>query len=278
MLSPQQAGELLAKLREGGITTDVIHWTLDGEPFVNRDIDAICAKAIGHEFRHFIFATNGYFCSVDRLLSLPRHRAVTYQLCIDFCANPAFFERYRGTPNSWSLIRDNIAALIRDPRLGHIHVQLTDISSFKITDRVELERAFKALQDLFPWSDRLQFAQRVFHNVTGFISGILEAKAATNSHYNLCPYPWASLVIASNGDVVACCRDLDHKTVLGNLFEDDVQAIWNGDRSVALRRALLDKKPDRAVACRGCDLPYDGKKFSAGHLARTAIHRLGLLK
>ena len=38
-LTPDQADTLLAKLRAGGVQTDVIHWTLDGEPFINKEIE-----------------------------------------------------------------------------------------------------------------------------------------------------------------------------------------------------------------------------------------------
>ena len=277
-LDPEQAGLLLTKLRKGGVRTDVIHWTLDGEPFLNKQIDAICAKAIAHGFKHFIFSTNGFFSTPERIAALPRAIGVTYQLCIDFCASPEFFERHRGTQGSWQRVRDNAAAILADRRLRHVQLAITDISSFAISDPRQLRENFEALQAQFQPSERLQMSTRVFHNVTGFVPGILEAKKARSRKLNLCPYPWTSLVVASNGDVVSCCRDLQHKTVLGNLFQSDLQAIWNGEPAQALRKALAADSPGTVAACRHCDLPYDNDKFAVRHLIRTAVTRLGILK
>ena len=279
MLTPDQADTLLAKLRAGGVKTDVIHWTLDGEPFINKQIDEICARAIARGFKHFIFATNGYFVTPERAEKLPgKNQGATYTLAIDFCADKTMYETHRGTPTSWQRVHDNIAAVLANEGLGHISLKLTDISSFAVTDEQELRQRFEDLKNLFPSSKRLKVTSRVFHNAQGYIPGILEKKKARKNRYNLCPYPWTSLVVASNGDVVSCCRDLEHNTVLGNLFHEDLHPIWNGKQAMAIRSALANKRPQDIRACKGCDLPYDESKFTPRHLLKTAVNRLGIFK
>ena len=66
--------------------------------------------------------------------------------------------------------------------------------------------------------------------------------------------------------------------MLGNLFEDDLLAIWNGARAQTLRRNLIHHEPEANKACKGCDLPYDSDKFRTGHILRRAVERLGILK
>jgi hypothetical protein len=78
--------------------------------------------------------------------------------------------------------------------------------------------------------------------------------------------------------VVACCRDLRHDTVLGNLLTDSLLSVWNGPKYQQLRSALLARKPDSVGACRNCDLPYDANKFAFRHLFHIALNRLGLLR
>lgn len=277
-LSPERADILLRKLRQGGVRTDVIHLTLDGEPFVNKKIGEICARAIHHQWRHFIFSTNGYFCTPDRLALLPDHGAARYRLCIDFCADERIFETHRGTPGSWAKVRDNILGILAERRFRHISVEIADISAVALADAGGLRAQHAALRAMFPRSGRLRITSRVFHNATGFVQGILERKRTSAHRYNLCPYPWTSMVIASNGDVVACCRDLQHKTVLGNLFEQDLQGIWNGEPFQAMRRALVAAHPGAIRACAQCDLPYDQDRFSLRHLIRTGISRLGIFE
>jgi len=276
-LSPEQAGVILGKLRDGGVRTDVIHWTLDGEPFINRSIDAICSVALRHGFRYFIFSTNGYFLSPERLASLPREGGADYTLCVDFCADREYFETYRGTKTSWQRVCDNIRGALESD-LPHIRFEITDISSFTEENPDVLRERMDALRSLFP-PGRVGFRSRVFHNMAGYLPGYVERKKASgHGKYFVCPYPWASLVVASNGDVVACCRDLDHKMVMGNLFEEDLETIWRGPRYRELRTNLATRHPEANAACKNCDLPYDAEKLSPAHMIRRAVKRLGVLK
>src|SRR5690606_32247218 len=105
------------------------------------------------------------------------------------------------------------------------------------------EQRFEELKSLFPDSERVTFLRREFHNATGFVAATRLARNGRAATYRLCPYPWFSFSIACNGDVVACCRDLEHKTVLGNLLEQEFEEIWNGARYQQLRRDLVEKHP-----------------------------------
>jgi radical SAM protein with 4Fe4S-binding SPASM domain len=269
-LSPEQAETLLQKLRRGGVTTRVLHWTLDGEPFVNRKFHEICARAQAFGFDRQVFSTNGSLARHDRVRELPHRSGCRYTLCIDFAGDSAYFEQVRGTEGSWQTVLDNVRSILSDPTLEHVHVKVTDISSYGFSEPGELERRRRELVSLFEPSRRLVIVGRVFHNMAGFV----QLGKRPGKTYRVCPYPWMSLVIASNGDVVACCRDLEHKTVLGNLFEQELGEIWNGAPYQELRRRLVDKQVDQVEACRGCDLPYDGAKFGVKNLLRAAIHRL----
>ena len=144
-----------------------------------------------------------------------------------------------------------------------------------LTEEKELARRFRELRRLFPRSKRVNYYRRVFNNQTGFLS---IPKKTTSSKYRLCPYPWFSFIVASSGDVVACCRDLERKTVLGNLFETDFNDIWNGEKTRTLRRDLIEKHPERQKACAQCDMPYDASKISFRNMIRLALHRLHIFR
>lgn len=270
-LTPEQARILLSRLRDGGVKTQVLHWTLDGEPFINKRFDQLCKIAHEYRFITMVFSTNGSLATVDRLLKFPRAKGCEYTLCVDFCADKEMFETYRGTIGSWEIVRANILGIVGDTRLPHIRFRLTDISSYKVQDQEELKRRFDALRGLFQ-SERVTVVSRVFHNATGFVRWLPKKESVK---YNLCPYPWMSLVVASNGDVVACCRDLRHKTVLGNLFHQGLIEIWNGDKYQQLRSSLVNQCPEGA--CENCDMPYDQAKFSSRHMVTTGLRRLKVL-
>ncbi|MCS5636919.1 MAG: SPASM domain-containing protein [Myxococcota bacterium] len=271
-LSPQGVEVLLQKLRADGARGNLLHWTLDGEPFMNKRFHEILHVAQDYGFTTFHFATNAMLLTSERLHELPR-QGVKIAMTPDFCSDESYFEEVRGTDGSWKIVLENLRAALADDGLDHIEFKVTDISSFKFRDADDLERRFEALQALFPPSDRISFHQRAFHNA----SGTMESRLESREGYRLCPYPWYTMFIAHNGDAVACCRDLEHQTVLGNVFEQGVMEIWNGEKYQALRRDLIEKHPERQAACDGCDMPYDGAKFTLKNFAKTAIHRMMLL-
>jgi len=268
-IEPDAVEKLLQKIRESGAGSDLMHWTLDGEPFMNKRFHENFEVARRYGFTKHHFATNAMLLSLDRLRQLPSD-GMAYVMTPDFCSDEAYFEEVRGTPGSWKVVLDNLTAAIEDPSLAHIQFKITDISSYRYTDPADLDRRFSALQKLFPESDRVSFHRRVFHNASGKLDSRLKSKEG----YRVCPYPWYTFFIAHNGDVVACCRDLEHQSVLGNLFEQDLMEIWNGEKYQAMRRDLATKHPERQAACDGCDMPYDAAKFSLRNFAKTALHRM----
>lgn len=59
-----------------------------------------------------------------------------------------------------------------------------------------------------------------------------------------CGYPWIQTVIRANGDVCSCCQMIK---IMGNLYKNSFDEIWNGEKYRALRsqsdfRYCLEKK------------------------------------
>jgi len=62
-----------------------------------------------------------------------------------------------------------------------------------------------------------------------------------------CEIPFATAAITANGDVMACCMP---GTVIGNLNEKSLPAIWNGPEFAAFRKRV--NSPDPPAPCRNC--------------------------
>lgn len=261
----------LDKIRKAGVKTNLLHWTLDGEPFVNKDFEELSKVAEAYGFNNQLFATNGYFLSEERVKGLSL--SIKYTFTTDFCSDKIFFETYRGTPNSWEKIKTNILNILSNKINNNINFLITDISSYSKFSKDELVDRFEKLKLMFPKSNRVKFKTRIFHNATGFVKTITKK----SNKYNLCPYPWLEVVIASNGDVVTCCRDLEHKYVLGNLNTQEFSEIWNGEKYLELRKALIDKQPEKINSCANCDMPYDDSKFTIKNIIKTLSGKFQIL-
>jgi radical SAM protein with 4Fe4S-binding SPASM domain len=272
-LNTDDATAILSEIREFGYWDNRIHWTLDGEPFVNNQFEKICVIALELGFNNQHFASNCMLLTKKRAQALPRD--VNFTLTVDFCADQDYFEKYRGTQGSWQIIRDNITTIITDQTFQNIRFAVTDISTYRIDDSIILKDNLNKLRQLFPRSNRIKFLSKSFNNSTGFVK-----KNIVMGKYHLCPYPWSSLVIASNGDVVACCRDLEHKTVLGNILKGNgkLHEVWTGFAFMKMRENLRLKLLEENEACRFCDLPYDDKKHSMVNIIKTIFNRLQILR
>jgi radical SAM protein with 4Fe4S-binding SPASM domain len=70
-----------------------------------------------------------------------------------------------------------------------------------------------------------------------------------------CTLPWEVMTIAWNGDVVPCCYDYDAKVVLGNMKEQSLSDIWNGEKLQAIRMEFIENKVTNPL-CKKCEKLY----------------------
>lgn len=81
-----------------------------------------------------------------------------------------------------------------------------------------------------------------------FAKGINTDSVAQTS---ICPLPFYSLHVMADGNVSTCCY-YDHAVMLGNVYQQSIQDIWESSQYRAfLKKMLSDVKQGRAV-CDGC--------------------------
>ena len=64
-----------------------------------------------------------------------------------------------------------------------------------------------------------------------------------------CRFLWNELFVALNGDVAPCC--IQGRPVVGNVFQQNLDQIWNGEAMQEMRRRLLEGDP--IDCCRDCN-------------------------
>jgi MoaA/NifB/PqqE/SkfB family radical SAM enzyme len=73
------------------------------------------------------------------------------------------------------------------------------------------------------------------------------------SKFAVCPMAWFTVGINCNGGVVPCCRWFYEP--MGNIFENSLEEIWNGEKYVAFRKLMLTEGRHAHPYCVGC---WDG--------------------
>jgi radical SAM protein with 4Fe4S-binding SPASM domain len=70
---------------------------------------------------------------------------------------------------------------------------------------------------------------------------------------NVCPHPFYTLSIGSNGDVMPCCEDWSHSAVYGNCFKDSLVNIWNSNIRKEFLAMHLHEERFKNKACINCE-------------------------
>ncbi len=76
------------------------------------------------------------------------------------------------------------------------------------------------------------------------------------SHYatQYCEYPWSSVTIMADGNVVPCTQISNNEIVLGNVNKNSLEEIWNGKKYQELRHMHISGKFPEGHKCnKKCD-------------------------
>jgi len=85
----------------------------------------------------------------------------------------------------------------------------------------------------------------------------LDKNLKNKSHYSTqyCEFPWTSLSIMSNGNVVPCTQDYDAEMTFGNINNESLFSIWNNEQYEVFRRAHISGKFPKGHKCNErCDI------------------------
>ncbi len=69
-----------------------------------------------------------------------------------------------------------------------------------------------------------------------------------------CPMAFTTLAIRSDGEVSPCCVDWTGGTNLGNIKDESLENIWNGDVMYEFRKMQLEGRRHENPSCKNCDL------------------------
>lgn len=68
-----------------------------------------------------------------------------------------------------------------------------------------------------------------------------------------CPRPFMSLTINKCGQVLCCTSDTPSATQVGDIHQESLRDIWNGERLFEFRKMHLENRKKENQSCRNCD-------------------------
>jgi radical SAM protein with 4Fe4S-binding SPASM domain len=90
-----------------------------------------------------------------------------------------------------------------------------------------------------------------------FASDFVNISQQPKGKASACPYPFYTLVVKSNGDVVPCCVAWEGSLVVGNAKTESLLDIWHGDKLASIHRDHLMGNRSKYTACKSCDTIYN---------------------
>lgn len=91
---------------------------------------------------------------------------------------------------------------------------------------------------------------RTPHNWGGSYGEDLKNEKITS----LCTFPWYSVTIFWDGEVIPCPQDFYGNLSMGNVREGGIKKIWRGERLIAHRKALIKGAIEDLDPCSTCDM------------------------
>lgn len=154
-----------------------------------------------------------------------------------------------------SQIRDNIAQLYRlrnSYGLTNPFVYVKMIDTFTEENRLFFE-TYKDISDEIVIEEPMNWSSYQQRDLlSGIYSAELLGQMKIKRVRKACSYPFYTLAINADGDVVVCCVDWSRHTKVGNIRVQTLKEIWQGDALKSFQVLHIEGKRELNKACRNC--------------------------
>ncbi len=236
----------------------VVLWNY-GEPLLNPDINKM-VEYCSRKGIITVLSTNGILLKQKKSLELFNAGLKYLIICVD-AGSEDVYQKYRGAVKL-SEIQNNISRACRLKRESKSKFPIIELQFIIMKGNEHQVDDFYSMA-VFLGADMVSLKK--FSALRR--SGSLNEFMPLNSEYildcykkawpirkNLCPVPWQSLVINSDGSVLPCCSDYFSTQKFGNIFEEDIRAVWNNNEYVEFRRQIKHNIRFIGICC---DCPHD---------------------
>lgn len=222
----------------------------DGEPLLHPELPQMIKYAKDKKAAYKInFYTNGILLTEAKSIELIKSGLDTVHISIDAFTK----ETYKKVKNSEKLeiVEENVKRLIE---LKKKHHSKTPLIIVKIIQTPDTEDEIKPFVN--KWKRVADFIEiGEYHTWDGTLD--------SSNQFNLdnlskginrypCTFLWYNPVILWDGRVTTCCVDYQGKGIIGDIKEETLAEIWQGDTLQKIRKAHLEGRYDSIPLCNKC--------------------------
>ena len=244
-----------------------------GDPFMHPDLDEMCSIARDADFTVHLSTNFSFSLTDDRIRQIVKSGVTHLTVCVDGLSQEKYQLTRVGGRIDWVLSNVKRVCQYRS-QYGQVYpkIEIQYIKYQHNMDELEdMQRVFKEMG--------VEQVTSFWGSLHNYIDWNPENYAIhgpkKNKRIPQCLWPFFSMVIKYDGDVVPCCAyrlgrvytGEDDHLVLGNVFKSSVREVWNSPEYHKLRRMVsnpevISSEPSlKETFCYGCPLIFDTEAY-----------------
>ena len=226
-----------------------------GEPLINKELPEMIAYAKEKNVAEYMeVVSNGSLLTQEMSDGLSSSGLNRLRLSIE-AIDAKGYKEICGADIDWEKFLFNIKYFYEHRGNCEVYVKIVDTA---VKTQKEKELFYQLFTDI---SDRL-FIESVapvwanyeeIHDKFDMASGLY---GQTVRKVKICPFPFYSFQINSDGEVTACCSDWKRGIILGNARDENVCEIWKGEKYRSFLKGMIEKgRIANHSTCAACEYP-----------------------
>ena len=234
-----------------------LHLYKDGEPLLNPAFSQMVRYAKSNAVANSVeTSTNGLLLSDDLAREIADAGLDRMKISIQHISSNGY-KAIAGARISYDGLREKVGSFYRTlatlSSRPIIHVKLLD-TGFSDVEKQQFLQDFSEICDeihidsLMGWSRSETFDFKLGQKPSTGMNSVSPLKIKRL----ICPQAFYTMAVNADGTISICCVDWAHETVIGNVNEESLDAIWTGERMQAFRKLQLEGRRNHNPACANC--------------------------
>jgi radical SAM protein with 4Fe4S-binding SPASM domain len=238
----------------------VLRFHMLGEPLLHKRAPEMIAHAVRLNVADRTELTTNGSAITDKVADALVKSGLDYIRFSIYAMNPERHKRIIGTAITPEKVRQGVEALRRArERNGGVgpFIYAKMINPFDPQEEAAFRETYTGLADEVMLEEPMNWNDE---SGVDFISASYEKPVDREPLFpmrkEVCPLPFYTLVVHSDGAVGICCVDWAKQTIVGNLTKESLTDVWRGEKLRAFQTMHLERRANENLACKGCTYPH----------------------
>jgi radical SAM protein with 4Fe4S-binding SPASM domain len=222
----------------------------DGEPLLNKDFPKMVKYAKEKKIAQRIWTkTNGSLFNPTLNKELIESGIDMIHISIEATSKEGYLDIAK-VDIDYDEFRQNIQNLYDNRKDCKIYIKIIDCNLSE-DDKKKFYKDFENMSDFISVEKLMGWS---YSDIKDFTLGIQSETydGLPFTPKEICAYPFYVLAVNANGSVSTCGNDWAYKTSVGNIHEESIIDIWNGEKLYNLRKMFLTFNRKENEACANC--------------------------